>query len=83
MASKLQADVPVINGKFEDLPVKVQDFVADKVKLCMPDNLHICDGSKEENEALLKQLMDDGIATPLSKHDNWYVSPRQGSSFVF
>ena len=71
MASKLPADFSVKKGKFEDLPVKVQDFVADKIKLCTPDNLHICDGSKEENEALLKQLMDDGIATPLSKHDNW------------
>ena len=73
MASKLPANASVIYGKFDDLPAKVQDFVADKVKLCTPENVHICDGSKEENEALLKQLMDDGIATPLSKHDNWYV----------
>lgn len=73
MASKLPSDASVINGKFEDLPTKVQDFVADKVKLCTPDNIHICDGSKEENEALLKKLMDEGIATPLGKHDNCYV----------
>lgn len=71
MASKLPSDASVIYGKFEDLPTKVQDFVADKVKLCTPDNIHICDGSKEENEALLKKLMDEGIATPLGKHDNW------------
>lgn len=71
MASKLPAGFAVINGNFEDLPVKVQDYVADKVKLCTPDNLHICDGSKEENEGLLKKLMDAGIATPLFKHDNW------------
>lgn len=73
MASKLPPNIPVVNGKFEDLPVKVQDFVADKVKLCKPDKLHICDGSKEENEGLIKELMDAGIATPLHKHDNWYV----------
>ena len=73
MASKLPSDASVINGKFEDLPTKVQDKVkvADKVKLCTPDNIHICDGSKEEYKALLKKLMDEGIATPLSKHDNW------------
>ena len=71
MACKLPSDASVINGKFEDLPTKVQDYVADKVKLCTPDNIHICDGSKEENEALLKKLMDEGIATPLGKHDNW------------
>lgn len=71
MASKLQSDASVIKGKLEDLPTKVQDFVADKVKLCKPDSVHICDGSKEENEALLKKLMDEGIAVPLIKHDNW------------
>lgn len=71
MASKLPAAFPVIKGKFEDLPVKVQDYVADKVKLCTPANLHICDGSKEENEALIKILLEAGIITPLSKHDNW------------
>ena len=73
MASKLPADFPVIHGNFEDLPVKVQDYVADKIKLCTPDDLHICDGSQEENQANLNKLMDMGIATPLSKHDNWYV----------
>lgn len=73
MASKLPANFTVIKGKFEDLHSKVQDYVADKVKLCTPDNLHICDGSKEENEALIKLLMDDGIAASLKKHDNWYV----------
>ena len=73
MASKLPAGFPVIHGKFEDLPVKVQGFVADKIKLCTPDNLHICDGSAEENQALLKELMNMGVAAPLSKHDNWYV----------
>lgn len=73
MASKLPAGFPVIYGNFEDLPVKVQDYVADKVKLCTPDDLHICDGSYEENQGNLKTLMDMGIATPLSKHDNWYV----------
>ena len=71
MATKLPANFPVVNGNFEDLFPKVQDYVADKVKLCTPDNLHICDGSPEENQALIKQLMDDGIATPLFKHDNW------------
>ena len=73
MASKLPPNFPVIYGNFEDLPVKVQDFVADKIHLCQPDNLHVCDGSKEENEGLIKELMDAGIATPLHKHE-WQLS---------
>lgn len=71
MTSKLPENFPVIYGNFEDLPAKVQEYVADKVELCCPDNLHICDGSAEENQGLLKQLMEAGIATPLFKHDNW------------
>ena len=71
MATKLPANFPVVKGNFEDLPAKIQDYVADKVKLCTPDNLYICDGSLEENQALLNLLMEAGIATPLFKHDNW------------
>ena len=72
----------MIKGKFEELPVKVQDFVADKVKLCNPDDLYICDGSKEENEALVKLLIEDGILTPLSMHDNWYVHYCLGAHLI-
>lgn len=71
MASKLPANCPVIYGKFEDLSVKVQDYVADKVKLCTPDNVHICDGSAEEAKGMIQKLMDAGFATRLFKHDNW------------
>ena len=71
MSFKLPENFTVEKGNFEDLPVKVQDYVADKVKLCEPDKLVICDGSQEENEGLLKLLMELGIASPLKKHDNW------------
>ncbi|XP_068700852.1 phosphoenolpyruvate carboxykinase [GTP], mitochondrial-like [Montipora foliosa] len=73
MSFKLPENFTVEKGNFEDLPVKVQDYVADKVKLCEPDKLVICDGSQEENEGLLKLLMELGIASPLKKHDNCYV----------
>lgn len=81
MASKLPRNFTVIKGDFDGLPVKVQDYVADKIKLCKPDNLYICDGSKEENEELLKLLMDAGIATPLFKHDNWWVNAHMDEKY--
>lgn len=71
MVTKLPANFPVVGGNFEDLSPKIQDYVADKVKLCKPDNLHICDGSSEENQALINLLEEAGNATPLFKHDNW------------
>ena len=73
MASQLAAGCSVIRGHFESLPVKVQDYVADKVKLCQPDNVYICDGSKEENESLINELIEAGVLTKLTKYDNWYV----------
>lgn len=73
MASQLPAGCSVIRGQFESLPAKVQDYVADKVELCQPDNVYICDGSKEENESLINQLIESGVLTKLTKYDNWYV----------
>lgn len=73
MASQLPAGCSVVRGQFESLPGKVQDYVADKVELCQPDNVYICDGSKEENESLINQLIESGVLTKLTKYDNWYV----------
>jgi len=73
MASQLTAGCSVIRGHFESLPAKVQEYVADKVELCQPDNVYICDGSKEENESLINELIEAGVLTKLTKYDNWYV----------
>lgn len=73
MASQLAAGCSVVRGHFESLPAKVQDYVADKVELCQPDNVYICDGSKEENEFLINELIEAGVLTKLAKYDNWYV----------
>lgn len=71
MASHLPAGCSVVRGNFESLPIKVQDYVAEKAELCKPDNVYICDGSKEENESLVNQLIEDGVLTKLHKYDNW------------
>ena len=71
MASKLPPNFPVVRGNFESLPLKVQEFVADKVDLCKPDDLFICDGSKEENQLLIKGMLDIGVLRSFHKHDNW------------
>lgn len=73
MASHLPAACSVVRGDFESLPAKVQDYVTDQVELCQPDNVYICDGSKEENESLINQLIESGVLTKLTKYDNWYV----------
>lgn len=71
MASQLPVGCSVIRGTLSFLPTKVQNYVADQAEVCQPDNIYICDGSKEENEALINQLIEDGVLTKLHKFDNW------------
>jgi phosphoenolpyruvate carboxykinase (GTP) len=54
------------------LPPKVQDYVLEKAKVCQPDNIHICDGSEAENQALLQKMQKQGQVTPVKgKYNNW------------
>lgn len=71
MASQLPAGCTVVRGQFESLPAKVQVYIADKAELCKPDNIYICDGSKEENETLVNELIESGVVLKLHKYDNW------------
>ncbi|XP_027048159.1 phosphoenolpyruvate carboxykinase, cytosolic [GTP]-like [Pocillopora damicornis] len=74
MVSQLPAGCSVIRGQFDSLPTKVQEYVADKAELCQPDNIYICDGSKEENESLINELIESGVLTKLHKYDNCFLA---------
>lgn len=71
MASKVPEGCTVIKGNIDTLPKAVKDFVLEKANLCTPTHIFICDGSKDEFEALIEQVKKDGIAVPLEKHKNW------------
>ncbi|HOM02354.1 MAG TPA: phosphoenolpyruvate carboxykinase (GTP) [Acetivibrio sp.] len=45
---------------------KLLDWVKEMAEMCQPDEIYWCDGSEEENERLLKLLVDTGLATPLN-----------------
>ena len=36
---------------------QIIEFVQKYSNLCSPDNIHVCDGSKEENEEIIKILI--------------------------
>ncbi len=42
-------------------------WVDEMVELCTPDSVHWCDGSKEENDRLLKMMTDSGMAIELNQ----------------
>ncbi|XP_012562572.1 phosphoenolpyruvate carboxykinase [GTP], mitochondrial [Hydra vulgaris] len=69
----LPADVAVTWGKFEELPEKVKVFVVEKVQLCTPVSLHICDGSSEDGDFLINLLLQEGTAVKLEKFKNCYA----------
>ena len=44
---------------------KLLAWVDEVAELCQPDQVYWCDGSEQENERLLKEMVDAGMATPL------------------
>ena len=45
---------------------KLQAWVDEMAALCQPDEIYWCDGSEEENESLLKMMVDSGMAIKLN-----------------
>jgi phosphoenolpyruvate carboxykinase (GTP) len=45
---------------------KLQAWVDEVAAMCQPDQIHWCDGSQEENDRLLKEMVDSGAAIPLN-----------------
>jgi phosphoenolpyruvate carboxykinase (GTP) len=52
---------------------KLQDWVKEMADMCQPDAIYWCDGSEEENERLLKLMVDTGMAIPLKKRPGSYL----------
>ena len=45
---------------------KLLDCVREVQKMCRPDSVYWCDGSEEEYQRLLKEMVDSGAAIPLN-----------------
>jgi phosphoenolpyruvate carboxykinase (GTP) len=45
---------------------KLQEWVDEIAGLCGPDRVYYCNGSQEENDRLLKEMVESGMATPLN-----------------
>lgn len=52
--------VPV-KGSFELINSEVRDFLTRYVQLCKPENVHICDGSDQENEDMCSLMKTKGM----------------------
>ncbi|MBF0237851.1 MAG: phosphoenolpyruvate carboxykinase (GTP) [SAR324 cluster bacterium] len=52
---------------------KLQQWVDEVSKMCKPDKVYWCDGSKKEYDTMMQTLIDAGSATPLKKRPNSFL----------
>lgn len=52
---------------------KVQTYLQEKVKICQPDRVHVCDGSETEYKSLVDSMIKQGQLVKLAKYENWLV----------
>ncbi|XP_030585381.1 phosphoenolpyruvate carboxykinase, cytosolic [GTP] [Archocentrus centrarchus] len=72
--SQNQSGTRILQGDLNTLSTAVREFVETNVTLCQPDSVHICDGSDEENLAILTQLEEQGMIKKLSKYENCWLA---------
>lgn len=71
LSDGLNYSAKIVRGSLDSLPQAVREFVESSAKLCRPDQVHICDGSEEENRQLLSHMEEEGVIKRLKKYDNW------------
>ena len=71
MGSGTELSISSCGMKLSDLSPSIQKFINEQAKTCQPDKIHICDGSEEENHAIIQQLLEDGRLVQLTKYENW------------
>ncbi len=52
---------------------KLNNWVREVTSLCMPDAIHWCDGSREEYDRLMAQMVVSGAAIPLKQRSECYL----------
>lgn len=69
--TELQISGIVTQGNLNSLSPDVVDFIVTYARVCLPENIHICDGSEEENKKLLHHMEETGMIKRLHKYENW------------
>ncbi|MHB9098242.1 MAG: phosphoenolpyruvate carboxykinase (GTP) [Syntrophales bacterium] len=58
---------------------KLNDWIKETAALCRPDAVYWCDGSREEYDRLMGQMVASGMAIPLAKRPNSFLFRSQPS----
>lgn len=71
LPTQSQSGPRIVQGDLGALAPAVREFIEKSIALCQPDSLHICDGSVEENNAIVTQMEELGMIKKLPKYENW------------
>lgn len=52
---------------------KLSNWIKEVADLCQPDNIYICNGSREEYDQMIETLLKSGIAIPLKTRPNSFL----------
>jgi len=66
--------VACIHGNMDSLRPKVRAFVNEGITMCKPNNVHIVDGSEQENKDMLDKMLNDGMIESLPKYRKCYLA---------
>lgn len=55
----------------ESYGTQVREFIEEKKRICEPENIHFCDGSKEENDILVNRMIENKMMKRLPFYDDW------------
>lgn len=51
--------------------LQVREWVEQVAALCQPERIHVCDGSEEENQQLIEEMVANGTLIPLSRPNSY------------
>ncbi|XP_018416193.1 PREDICTED: phosphoenolpyruvate carboxykinase, cytosolic [GTP] [Nanorana parkeri] len=72
--TELQVAGIVTQGDLNSLSPEVVHYIITNARICLPDNIHICNGSEEENKKLLHQMEETGMIKRLPKYENCWLA---------
>ncbi len=52
---------------------KLNTWIKEVADMCQPEDIYVCNGSKEEYDLMTKKLIESGIAIPLKKRPNSFL----------
>ena len=59
--------------KAASINAKLNQWVEESAALCQPDAIYWCDGSSEEYDRFMAQMVAGGMAIPLKKRPNSFL----------